>query len=686
MIEPEVLIVDDSLTVRMDLADAFTQSGFRARLCSTGEDAWSALQESTPNLVVLDVVLPDADGVELLGRIREVPALEAIPVVLLSEEAQVADRVRGLKKGANEYIGKPYDARYVVGRAAMLLRHSPVGGAERPTILVIDDSQTYREALAEALRDAGYAPVLVASGEAGLRRAAELHPHAIVVDGVMPEMDGTAVVRRLRLDPGLHATPCLLLTASEGAASEVVALDAGADAYVRKTESTEVVLARIAAVLRTAASSRERVRSASVLGPKRVLAIDDSTTYRETLAGQLRREGYEVVQARSGEEGLELLAIERVDCILLDLVMPGLSGTETCRRIKTSPLARNIPLVMLTSRDDDAAMVEGINAGADDYVAKSMDFDVLKARMRAQLRRKQFEDENRMVRDELFQKEAEAKAARRVAEERQKLLSELSEKNAALEYHVRELERLNQEMETFAYSVSHDLRQPLRGMDGFSQVLLDRYGTALDAQGHHYLSRIRAGAQRMGELIDGLLRLSRVSRTPLARRSVRLDLLADRILHRLKEADPMRSVQTDVQPNLLVEADPSLMESVLENLLGNAWKFTSGCSPAVIVVGVQRDRSERVHYVRDNGAGFDMEYADKLFGPFQRLHSAKEFDGTGIGLATVQRIIHRHGGRVWADSKVGEGTTFFFSMPEDNDDNSPEVSHDSEPEVNDDRA
>ncbi|HEY3234374.1 MAG TPA: response regulator [Polyangiaceae bacterium] len=650
-----VLIIDDSLTVRMDLKQAFESSGLLPVLCSTAKEARARLSEDSLSLVVLDVLLPDEDGIELLKDLRSAPGTEALPVILLSSEAEVSDRVRGLRTGANEYVGKPYDAAYIVSRARELLRRRRPRG-DRPTILIIDDSATFREELAEQLSLAGYGTEKAVDGEQGLHLAAELQPDAIIVDGVMPGMDGPTVVRRIRLDPGLQSTPCLLLTASEGATSEILALDAGADAYVRKTEDLPVILARLTAMLRSAKESRERAPAASALGSKKVLAVDDSPTYLAELTEHLSAQGYEVIKARSGKEALELLSVQMVDCILLDLMMPGLSGTDTCRRIKGSPLLRNVPLIMLTALDEREAMITAINVGADDYITKSSDFEVLRARLRAQVRRKQFEDENRRVREELLQRDAETRSAQELAETRATLLDALAQKNSALEL-------LNQELQTFAYSVSHDLRAPLRSMDGFSSALLERYGDELDSEGRHYLERIRAGAKRMGDLIDGLLTLSRVTRKELNRKPVHLEQIAKRVLAQFRDLEPDRSVETYIQEDMVVHADPQLIESAIENLLGNAWKFTSQRPQAKIeFTAAANGQAEMVYTVRDNGAGFDIVYSDKLFGPFQRLHSPGEYEGTGIGLATVQRIIRRHGGRIWAEAAPNQGASFHFVL------------------------
>ncbi len=250
--------------------------------------------------------------------------------------------------------------------------------------------------------------------------------------------------------------------------------------------------------------------------------------------------------------------------------------------------------------------------------------------------------------------------------ERRQAEAQIQRMNEELEVRVRErtaqLEAANREMEAFSYSVSHDLRAPLRGMDGFARALEEDFASRLDDEGRRYLLRIRTAAQRMGQLIDDLLKLSRVSRGELERVPVELDALARGILDALAEGQPDRTVQVSVAPDLRVEGDPRLLAIVLENLLGNAWKYSRNRAEAHITLGALDQPGSRVFFVRDDGAGFDMAYADKLFQPFQRLHAAKEFEGSGIGLAIVQRIIHRHGGHIWAESAPGEGATIYFTL------------------------
>lgn len=225
-----------------------------------------------------------------------------------------------------------------------------------------------------------------------------------------------------------------------------------------------------------------------------------------------------------------------------------------------------------------------------------------------------------------------------------------------------ELEAINHELEAFSYSVSHDLRAPLRAMDGFSRTLLDQYAEQIDERGRDRLNRIRAAAQRMALLIDDLLNLSRVSRSDIYLKRVDMTALANTVIKELQENEPGRQVQFIASPGLVVEADARLVKVLLSNLLGNAWKFTALRSEPIVEFGRSGESAVETYFIRDNGAGFDMAYAGKLFGAFQRLHDASEFPGTGIGLATAQRVINKHGGRIWAEGTVGQGATFYFTL------------------------
>jgi light-regulated signal transduction histidine kinase (bacteriophytochrome) len=225
-----------------------------------------------------------------------------------------------------------------------------------------------------------------------------------------------------------------------------------------------------------------------------------------------------------------------------------------------------------------------------------------------------------------------------------------------------ELEQANKELEAFSYSVSHDLRAPLRSIDGFSQALLEDYTDKLDETGKDYLHRVRTASQHMAQLIDDLLKLSRLTRAEMRYERVDLSALAQMVAAELKKMTPERAVNFIIAEGVAVNGDASLLRVALENLLNNAWKFTRKHPHATIEFGVSQQAGQPVYFVRDDGAGFDMAYVDKLFVPFQRLHESTEFEGTGIGLATVQRIIHRHGGSVWVEGEVGKGATFYFTL------------------------
>ncbi|MEA1890826.1 MAG: ATP-binding protein [Pseudomonadota bacterium] len=247
-----------------------------------------------------------------------------------------------------------------------------------------------------------------------------------------------------------------------------------------------------------------------------------------------------------------------------------------------------------------------------------------------------------------------------------KALDELHEYREHLEELVGErtgeLQRLNRELEAFSYSVSHDLRTPLRAIDGFSQALMEDYAERLDETGMDYLTRIRGASQHMSELIDDMLQLSRITRSELIKANVDLTSITHEVVERHRLVEQERNIKIHVDQGLACICDRKLIMIVMDNLIGNAWKYTSKKEIAEITVGRQQVNGKDIFFVKDNGVGFDMRFADKLFGVFQRLHSTQEFSGTGVGLATVQRILHRHGGNIWAESVVGEGATFYFTV------------------------
>jgi two-component system NtrC family sensor kinase len=648
--ERTVLIVDDSLTVRMDLHEAFEAAGFTTILCASGAEAGDALAGAHFDVAVLDVFVPDADGVDLLRALRAHPGRARTVTMLLSSEADVAGRLHSLGTGADEYVGKPYDAGYVVARARQLLGGDPYRTGARTTILVIDDSMTFREELRHLLEPEGYAVITAASGEEGLRTAADRRPQAVIVDGVMPGIDGATVIRRLRLDPALRDIPCLLMTAEEDYATEVQVLEAGADAFVRKQQDLAVVLAKLAAVLRTSAERLPFEVTGSLHGPGKVLAVTADGLRLAALGDALCADGYDVLGAGSGAEALDLLAAEPMDCIVLSLDGSGTDGMEICRRIKDVPQIGDTPVIM--TGDHDEALLGCLAAGADDYVRSADGAEALRAHVRGQIRRKQSLDESRRIREELMRRELDAageRAARQLAETR-----------AAL---VEELEWRNRELEAFSGSVSHDLRGPLQIISSFAETMLDEDEDPLSALTRHRVQRIHAAAQRMADLVESLLILARASRGELRRQEFDMTAVAWQVIRDIEAREPRRQIEFTVSEAMTACADEGLVRVVLGNLIDNAVKFTRRIEKPAIEVGWSGPDENPRYFIQDNGAGFPAGKVGELFRPFARLHSADDFPGTGIGLTTVHRAVERHGGEIHAEGGDGLGATFWFTLP-----------------------
>jgi two-component system sensor histidine kinase/response regulator len=377
-----------------------------------------------------------------------------------------------------------------------------------------------------------------------------------------------------------------------------------------------------------------------------ILLVDDQPANLVALEAMLQGLGQNLIKAESGREALKWLLTHDFAVILLDVKMPDMDGFETAALIRQRDKSRHTPILFLTAADNTQThAVRGYAVGAVDYLVKPVvpEFVRSKVAVFVELAKK----------NELLRRQAELLARSEQA------ARELAETRAEL---VRDLEHKNRELESFSYAVSHDLRAPLRRIDSFSRAVLESQGGRLDEAGQRFLARVREASQQMSQLIDDVLYLSRVTRAELRDQEVDLSSLAALALARLQEAESTRQVEIKIRPAVVVMGDGQLLRIALENLLENAWKFTAKEPSARIEFGVTQVAGEPTYFVRDNGAGFDMTYADRLFGPFQRLHPQTEFPGSGIGLATVQRIIHRHGGRVWAEGLVGQGATFQFTL------------------------
>ena len=403
-----------------------------------------------------------------------------------------------------------------------------------------------------------------------------------------------------------------------------------------------------------------------------VLIVDDTPAKQMALGAIVSGMALKIVTVNSGEQALRQLLKQDFALILLDVNMPTMDGFETAKLIRSRPRSAYTPIIFVTAEaNSEAERFGGYKLGAVDFIYSPIIPDILRAKVQVfidlfHLRRQV------LIHNKHLESQVEQRTATLTKEitERKQAQSEILRLNASLEERVQQrttqLQAANQELEAFSYSVSHDLRSPLNTIHGFSNLLgKEIAATETSERCKHYLARIIAGTKQMSELIDALLSLAQVSRTSLRRQKVNLSALAQTLLNGYREREPDRVVQFDVEPELMVEGDPHLLRDVLENLLGNAWKFSAKQARAEIALGHKKgDDGETVYFVRDNGAGFDMAYSEKLFGAFQRLHTVSEFVGTGIGLATVQRIIMRHGGKVWAKSAPEHGATFYFTLGE----------------------
>jgi len=454
-----------------------------------------------------------------------------------------------------------------------------------------------------------------------------------------------------------------------------------------------------------------------------ILIAEDSPTQAEKLSHYLRARGHGVTVARNGKQALAAALENKPVMVITDVVMPEMDGYSLCEQIKSSPSLKGVPVVLVTSLSRPQDIVKGLECGADSFIRKPYDEKYLLSRVdyiltNRELRRTerlhvgvqlqfggqsyfitaekqqildllistyesavQINEELELKQQELQQANAvlEARVATRTAdlaqanqqlktelEERKRAEEEVKRLNGDLERRVADrtaqLAATNEELQAFSYSVSHDLRAPLRHISGFAHTLMEDFSQQLDLEAQRQLKRIQEGTSGMARMIDDLLNLSRLDRHEMVLRITPLGSLVENVLRDIKSESAGRDIEWRIGALPSFDCDPGLMQQVFVNLLSNAVKYTRRLQRAVIEIGQMTVNSEVVIYVRDNGAGFDSKYASRLFGAFQRLHSADEFEGTGVGLATVQRIVRKHGGRIWAEAEAGKGATFCFTL------------------------
>ena len=365
-----------------------------------------------------------------------------------------------------------------------------------------------------------------------------------------------------------------------------------------------------------------------------ILLVDDDATKRFALTAILAPLGQNVVEAASGPDALRQLLKQDFAMILLDVRMPGMDGFEAAQLIRQRPRSELTPIIFVTALDRaETDMGRGYDLGAVDFVFAPVVPAILRAKVSVFVELYKAQQELRRYRTQL----------ERLVQERTTALT-----------------AINRELEAFSYSVSHDLRAPLLSFDGLNQSLLKDYGDSLDPRAKDYLQRMRRASERMTSVFDGLQTLFRLTSGEIHRETTDISGMSADIVEEMRAADPGRKVDVIVGESLTVFGDPRLLRILMTNLISNAWKFKEAA--ARVEIGAEIVDGDTRLFVRDNGVGFDMIYAHKLFGAFQRLHSQSDFPGVGIGLATVRRIVNRHGGRAWAEGAVGEGATFYFVL------------------------
>jgi PAS domain S-box-containing protein len=707
-----ILLVDDD-PLQLKLAHAWlTSSGFNVLTATDGTSALEMARRERPDAILSDVLMPGMDGFGLCLAIRGDREIENIPVLLASSSyVEEADRVLAARVGASALVSKTEGLEAVTRALGAGLR-APPPPPPSDSIEALRDEHAKRalwqlERQVQQNARLAQRSTLQAAQLAVLAGVAEALARNRVLNGVLGDVLASC------LDMAGISKGVLYIAETDGrlALKHQIGFSETDLPRLRRIFDCEEVIRDIARrgrvvpipsasipahlaqrlIVETGATSLllvpvswgETIYGATLLGARTAdITGEDAVAFARVLGAQMGQAiglAHAFASLAASEQRYRTLTENANDaiCILTadglireanrrfteilgfppdrlvgrhfkDFVTPGREYHDGQGRTPPDEVRKADGGVVLMEFSNTSVEVE------EERLVLVVGRDVTE-RVQSQLRRDQLEYEQRRTREELLRSElaaTEARAARDVAEAKAALTEELQYKN--------------KELEAFSYSVSHDLRAPLRHIDGFSLALLKDYADRLDDAGKNHLRHVRESAQRMGALIDGLLALARITRGEFRRQHVDLSSLAREVAAQLQRqnSEPPRPVELVIQDGLAAEGDSRLLRAVLENLLGNAWKFTRKRHGARIEFGCSIQDGQRAFFVRDNGAGFDMAYGKKLFGAFQRLHAASEYEGHGIGLATVQRIVDRHGGRIWAEGEVGVGATFYFTIRE----------------------
>ncbi len=409
------------------------------------------------------------------------------------------------------------------------------------------------------------------------------------------------------------------------------------------------------------------------LGDEYILAAEDSPVQAKRLKYFFDTNSISGDIYGNGQDAYSAALKKKPILIISDIVMPDMDGYEFCSKIKAHPDLKDIPVILLTSLRDPLDIIKGLQAGADNFITKPYDDQYLLSRIRYLLANREmrrygagdmvieikFQGNNYQINSDKKQILDLLLSVYEAAVQRNDELILAQEQLQVLNQN---LQNANQELEDFAFTVSHDLRSPLGGVIGFSQILMDDYSEHFNEEAKTHLEWILKSANKMAQLIEDLLQFSRSNRTAIEEESINLSAIAQEVAADLIVRNPDHKAAFNIETGLTALADPKLIHIVLGNLLGNAWKYSSKVEHPEIIFGQALSFGQLVYFVKDNGAGFDMSKADKLFNPFTRLHTSREFEGTGVGLSTVKRIVERHGGMIWAESEVGKGASFYFTL------------------------
>lgn len=552
-------------------------------------------------------------------------------------------------------------------------------------IMVVEDSETQVVVLRHILEQQGWEVVVANSTELALETLSksmdEKSPDLISIDYQLASLHGDEFCRRLKLNTNTQGIPILIFTGEDGEESERGALGRGADDYLPKHTDDEILVQKIKSMLQGARESNVLFGiGSSLFQHSRILVVDINPTYLEFLEESFKEDGIYIDIALGGNKALEKIQKKGYDCILVNLDMPDIDGIEICRKIVEMRRSLEEPIVvlMITAHESKEDMTRALEAGADDFVGKSSDISIIKARMIALLRRKFILEDNQRIFEELKRKELEVERSRieKTAAETKavlakKLLNTVEQLEEEIEERIRmekeiknysrELERSNKELEAFAYLASHDLQEPLRAISSYLQLLEIRYKGKLDDKGKDFIERAVNGAHRMQEMINDLLTYSRITTSGKSFGLYSLEKILDQALTNLSVTLEKKNAVVTRDPLPELSCDDSQILRLFQNLISNSIKFCDK-SRAVIRISAQKQKNQWQFFVKDNGIGINPRYKENIFKLFQQLHGKGKYPGTGIGLSICQKIVERHKGKIWVESKPGKGSTFFFTL------------------------